>query len=339
MTGDLGAKNAVAAGEFDRRLAHRAAAEERPQHHRIRAAARQPLAVAGERQRLRLRRVAGHAQVLAVRQPPAMQRILLHRRHHGVAVRMDRQRGVAALPFQPARAVGLRRDKPQGCAVVVRGADALALGVEGETGDRGGMRELLQLLSGLVEQVDRLADAAGEQPLALVARMTGDVLHPFHAEVGDIADCAIGADATECSVIAAGQEACRAGVGSERERRSVVHVRLPPVLLVRDGDEVQRSVAEGECRRPAGAIEACGDDECVEVAMEAASLQQELGDRVAHDVAPPPPAPSRKGRGSLVWRALLPLPLREGAGGGGGVPGHPPNPPRSPRTRGAIAAG
>ncbi len=133
--------HAVAAGEFQRRLAHRAAAEERPQHHRVGAAGRQPFAGARERHRLRLAGIAAHAHVLAVRQRPAVQRVLLHRRHHRLALRVDGDADMAALPFQQPRAVGLRRDEPQARTVVMRGADPLALAVEGQAGHRRRMRQ------------------------------------------------------------------------------------------------------------------------------------------------------------------------------------------------------
>ena len=189
------------------------------------------------------------------------------------------------------------------------------------------MRELLQFLARLVEQMDHLADGTGEQSLALVAWMTGDVLHPFHAEVGDIADRGIAVDAAECPVIAAGDEARRAGVGRERKRRTVMHLDLPPVPLVGDRDQMQRSVAQCERRRPAGAIEAHRDNECIQVAVDSAGAEQELGDGVAHDAAPPPPTlPRFAGEGDQ--RSL---------GGGGRARGHPPNQPHSPRTPGAGA--
>ena len=140
MRRDARAGDAVAAGELDRRLAHRATAEERPQHHGVRAAGGEPLAVAGERQRLGLRRVAAHAHVLVVGQSPAMQRVLLHGRHHRIAVGMDGDPDMAALPFQLARAVDFGRHKPQRGAVVVRRRNALAPGVEGKAGDGGRMR-------------------------------------------------------------------------------------------------------------------------------------------------------------------------------------------------------
>ena len=99
---------------------------------------------------------------------------------------MDRQRGVAAFPLQLARGVGLGADEPQRGAVVVRRADPLAFGIERQAGDRGRMRQLLQLLPGLVEQMHDLADRAAISPLPLSSGVGRDVLDPFHAETGDV---------------------------------------------------------------------------------------------------------------------------------------------------------
>ena len=111
----------------------------------------------------RLARIAGHAHVLPVGQPPAVQRVLLHGGDHALAVRADGDAGMAALPLQLARAVGFRGDEPQAGAVVVRGGDALAFRIEHQAGDAGGMVERLQFLPVAVEQVHLPADRAGQQ--------------------------------------------------------------------------------------------------------------------------------------------------------------------------------
>ena len=97
------------------------------------------------------------------------------------------------------------------------------------------MREFLELLSGLVEQVDGLADCAGEQALAFLAGMGGDVLHPFQAEVGDD-----GADAAEFAIVAAGDEAGGGGIGRERQDGAVMCLDRPPGVAI--GESTRRSV-------------------------------------------------------------------------------------------------
>src|SRR6185312_8479526 len=114
---------------------------------------------------------------------------------------------MAALPFQPARTVGFRRDEPQRRAVVVRRRDALAARVEHQAGDARRMLDLLEFCPRPVEQVHLLADRAGQQALALLAGEARDVLDPFHAERRDLRRRAVRADAPEAAVVAAADEA------------------------------------------------------------------------------------------------------------------------------------
>ena len=183
------------------------------------------------------------------------------------------------LPFHSrlARAVHLGPDKPKRGAVVVRRRDALAAAVEGKAGDAGWMREFLELLACLVEQVDGFADCAGEQPLALLAGMSGDVLDPFRTEVGDDR-----ADAAEFAIVAAGDEARGGGVGRQREDGAIMCLDRAPGLAIGDVDEAKRAVAEGEGKRGAGAVEAGGNNEGVELALGAAGFEQEPGGGFAH---------------------------------------------------------
>jgi hypothetical protein len=281
MRRDARADHAVAAGQLHRGLAHRAAAEERPQHDRVGAAARQPLAPLRPAERFGLRRIAAHAHVLAVRQAPAMQRVLLHRRHHGVARRMHRDGDVAALPFQLARAVGLGADEPQRRAIVVRGDDALALRIERQPGDRRGMLQRLQPGARTVEDMHQLADRAGQH--RLVAGMAGDVLDPFVAEAVDRLHRSAGADAAERAVVAARQEAAGHAVGSERQRGTVMHRDAAPRRSGRSLRMAQRAVAQREGRDTAGAVELRRHDEGAQVLRLAPCRQEKLRlGRLAH---------------------------------------------------------
>ncbi len=88
--------------QFQRRLAHRAAAEEGPEHDGIGARRGEPAPGAREGNRFRLGRVAAHAHVLAVRKAPAVQRILLHRGDDGFAIRAGAPTPMW-LPFHSSR--------------------------------------------------------------------------------------------------------------------------------------------------------------------------------------------------------------------------------------------
>ncbi len=193
---------------------------------------------------------------------------------------------MAALPLQPARAVA--GDEPQRRAVVVRGADPLALGVEREPGHRGGMRQLAQFPAVGVEQMDQLADAAGDQALAALGGMARHLLHPFHAERAEVADGPVSEHPARTAVVAARDEASWHRVGRQRERRAVMHRDLPPGLRLGGIDQPQRAVAEREGEAAPGPVEARGDHEGAEVATRPALLDQEArGARLAHPVRLP----------------------------------------------------
>ena len=160
---------------------------------------------------------------------------------------MDGERGVAALPFQLARAVGLRRDEPQRGAVVVRRRDALALGIERQAGDGGRVGQFLQLLAGLVEQMHELADRAGEQALALCRRGGWRRARPIscRSSAMSVTD-AVGGDAAELAVVAAGDEAgWRSASGASARAAPSCTVTGRHVVAV--GDRRR----DARCRRPA----------------------------------------------------------------------------------------
>ena len=147
-----------------RRLAHRAVlARERPQDELGRARGREPLAVGGPVERAHARGVARHAHVLAVGEPPAVQRRLLHGGDQEAPVGTEGDGEMRALPLQRlGRGLGVR--KPQRRAVVVRDREPEALRREGEPADgRGRRRALLLALAGAHEGVlaGRPGDRAG----------------------------------------------------------------------------------------------------------------------------------------------------------------------------------
>ena len=135
------------------------------------------------------------------------------------------------------------------------------------------------------------------------------MLHPFHAELGDVGYRTIRADPAERAVVAAGDEAGRRRVGCERECGAVVHLDGAPGVAIGQGDEAQGAVAQRECHGRAAAIEAGGDHEGIQVLRNAAGFQQELGGGLAHGT-PFPTLPRVAGEG------VLPLPLPRSGGRG-----------------------
>ena len=71
----------------------------------------------------------------------------------------------------------------------MRGGDPLALGVEGDAGDRGGMRQRLQNLAAPAQQVQVFPRRGGEE--RRFAGEGGDMLDPFRAEFRDLGDLAL----------------------------------------------------------------------------------------------------------------------------------------------------
>ncbi len=117
---------------FARRLAHRPVLVlERPDDAGVGARGREPVAVVRPGQRARLAGIAGHAHVAAVGEPPAVQRVLLHRGDEEAPVRRDGDVEMRALPFQQRR-LGVGVGEPERDAVVMGEREPIALGQEGE---------------------------------------------------------------------------------------------------------------------------------------------------------------------------------------------------------------
>ena len=136
MTGDCGDAHREGR-EHLRLLAHRAVlALERPEHELLGARRGEPLAAHGPAERAHARRIAGHPHVLGVDDAPAVQRRLLHRRHHELAVRAEGDVVVRALPLQQLGR-GLRVRKPHRHAVVMGDREPHALRREGQPADGG----------------------------------------------------------------------------------------------------------------------------------------------------------------------------------------------------------
>ena len=289
MERDLGTQHPVAAGQFHRRLAHRAAAEERPHHHALRAGGRQPLAGAAERQALRLGRIAAHPHVLPVREAPAMERVLLHGGHDRFGAGVDGDAGVAALPVQHARRVGFRRHEPQAASVVVRCRDPLALRVEHQPGHGRGMLEHLERLARGGEDVRGLSHGAGDQP-GLRVRMRRHLLHPFRTEPRHVRDRPVPPHAAEPPVIAARDPAL--GGRGQRQHRPGMDLDAGP--CAGPGRQVYGAVAQREGRR-AAPLEHGAHHIGAQAPLRAAAVQQVLGrGQPAHPFS------------SLTWHASNP---------------------------------
>ena len=95
--------------DLHRLLAHRpVGAGERPDHHAGRAGGRQHAPAVEEGQAAHLGRIAAHAHVLGVGEPPAVQGVLLHRRHQEAAVRAEEPRRCASPPSAASPAAARR---------------------------------------------------------------------------------------------------------------------------------------------------------------------------------------------------------------------------------------
>ena len=140
------------------------------------------------------------------------------------------------------------------------------------------MHELLQLLARRVEQVHHLADSAGEQiTFAFRIGEAGDLLHPFHAEAGDVGDRAVRGDSTEPAVVASGDEAGGTGICGQDKHGAVMCGHRMPGGGIRQPRDLHRAVAQSEGDRGIVAGEPHGNHEGAEVAGDAAVFQQELG--------------------------------------------------------------
>ena len=166
---------------------------------------------------MRLGGIARHAHVLAVGQPPAMQRHFLHGGDDMRAIGGEADGGMAALPLQQARLVLLCRDEPERGAVVVAGGDALAFRVDGDAGNGGGVRQGFERRPAPVQEVQRPADRGGADPV----RVGSHMLHPAAAVFGQHFGGLGGAG--QLAVIAAGQEA-RFDVGAEAQHGAAMRL-------------------------------------------------------------------------------------------------------------------
>ena len=150
----------------------------------------------------------------------------------------------------------------------MRRGDAFAFAVEGDTGDGGGVRETANLFAAGVEQKQVFADAAGEQAIFRM-REAGGVIHPFHAEIGELRDPVRGG-AIEFAVIAAGDEAGFRQILGQRQDGAVMRLDLAPVRAIA---EMYGAVAHGKGRFRAGSVEAAGGNMGAELARGPAGLQ------------------------------------------------------------------
>ena len=151
---------------------------------------------------------------------------------------------MAALPFQLARRCRSSRRRTRGwrrCSARRRSRLPLASNAMPVTVE--GCSSVFSFAARAVEQVDLLADRAGQQA-GLGVGEAGDVLDPFHAPNAAISADLV-ADAAELAVIAAGDEAARPASGASASTAPSCTATLAPVPAGARG-EAQRAVAERE---------------------------------------------------------------------------------------------
>ena len=161
------------------------------------------------------RGVAGHAHVLAVDQPPAVQHRLLHGGDEKLAVGADGGAEMRALPFEPLR-LGLRRVwEPQCRAIVMGQREPKSFRQEGEAADRRGRFEFAQLLA---MDVGRFAG----RPCDRAVRPQRDMIDPATLGVcRQRAAFAFGIGGDYFAVIATADDAV--AVSRRREDRAAMH--------------------------------------------------------------------------------------------------------------------
>ena len=235
----------------------------------------------------------------------------------------------------------LAADEPQRGAVVVRAGHPLAPGIEGEAGHRGRVWQFLQFLAGLVEQVDGLPDGAGQQALALLARVACDCSTHFERKsaMSDTVPSAAMRRNFPSSPPEMKLHRGR-GIGREGEDRAVVRFGCAPGLAV--GDATRRIVPSP--RAKAAVVPARSKLAATTNASRSRwvprELEQKLGSGIRSSVgAPSPqPPPARGGGVDPGNPSTAPSPCGRGLGGGGHA-SHRITQPRIPRTRAAAAAG
>ena len=180
---------------------------------------------------------------------------------------MMRDAGMAALPFQPARRVGLgapRTTARRRCNATRR---PLALRVEHEAGDGRGMLQRLQLRAPRVEHMHVLADRAGEQSRLAVGEAR-DMLHPFRRRTAAIVAPRRRRRCGETAPSSPPVTKPPRRVRRQREHRAVMHRDVVP--FAGSARAPSRSVPSPERERadraPARDRSARGDHECVQLA-------------------------------------------------------------------------
>ena len=185
------------------------------------------MAVVRPRQGARLAGVAGHAHVARVGDPPAVQRVLLHRGDEEAPVGRSGDVEMRALPFEQGR-LGGGVGEPQRRAIVMGERQPIALGQEGEAAHRGRRGPGFHRAGG-VAGARLLARRPGDR-----AGLRGQRIDPAPLFVGDRLDAAVGGDPDDAAVVAAGQQRCRRrgrrrGSRPQGERRRGARRRGSPI--------------------------------------------------------------------------------------------------------------
>ena len=226
-------------------------------------------------------------------------------------------RGMAALPFKLPRSVGLSPRRTTGwrrCSASAPIRLPLASNARPVTDE--GCGSFFNFWPAPVEQMDCLANRAGDQALAFVARVAGDVLHPFRAETRQFrTPCRRRRCAEICHRRRRTRSLCAAASGASANAAPSCTASLRQSDL--SATETSRTVPSPSANAAAAPARSKRDanDERIQIALDAARSQQELGGGVTHAAAMqrrPFPTPSRDGRGRETGAGALPLPLRAG---------------------------
>ena len=194
-----------------------------------------------------LGRIAAHAHVLLVGNPPAMQRVFLHRGDEEAPVRRKAHVEMRAFPVEDIRRCrGVR--EPQRRAIIMRDREAIAFRRKARPRTEEGAVKLLTLTL-RIAGANLLAGRPGER--AIIA--PGERVDPFASFMDDFFCRAIGGDRHDAAVIAAGEQS---SAGPRRDEDRAVLMQRDARLAVgiepqhRAVAERQRRDAAQERRRP-----------------------------------------------------------------------------------------
>src|SRR6266404_612007 len=219
MGSDDGLQARAVVAELHRRLALGTLAGKRPGREQGLRRGIEKARVRRPGERFHLGRIALHAHIGGLRQPPDVNVVFLRAGGDEFAVGAPAQRHVAAAPGKAARRYGEVAEAPYGGAIIVRGGDPAAILAEVEIGHRARVRA--DLVNAVVLYDDRvLADRGSDGAICLMRDHSVD---PFALEARELDRRAIGSDTQDTPVIAAAYEPVAGRVANQRQYRATVN--------------------------------------------------------------------------------------------------------------------